>query len=51
MQMNYVRDLLFSGDPTVQWEMLEGNECRKEVNGGNSRKFQEKKEREVHSDT
>lgn len=39
-------------EPTVQWEMLEGNECRKEVNGGNSKKISgEKKKREVHSDT
>ena len=26
-------------EPTVQWEMLGGNECRTEVNGGNSKKI------------
>lgn len=52
MQMNYVRDLFFLKEPTVQWEMLEGNECLKEVNGGNSKKISGgKKKREVHSDT
>lgn len=32
-------------ETTVQWEMLEGNEWRKEVNRGNSKKISGKKKK------
>lgn len=32
-------------ETTVQWEMLEGNECRKEVNGGNIKKISGEKKK------
>ena len=34
-------------ETTVQWEMLEGNEWRKEVNRGNSKKISGKKKEKI----